>query len=845
MRGHDHMPPEDSAPSRSQGAPLRVRGPTPGESSDQWSATFDAIFDMVCLLDRDGTVVRCNRSMTEFLGRGSEELAGKKCYELMHGSRTFFERCPYQEMLRTGRRESFELALGDHWYQVTADPFFGERGEIVGAVHIVRDITERRRTDAALAERSRWLVAISDLAVDLAALPGDVDLGRFLGARLRELTGAVAVAFSEYDPKDRVLATRAIEFQPGAVKTLTRPLARRLTGTRSPVSEDDYREILASSNATRATLTEASFGAIPPAVDATVRKLLGVDRFIGVAYVIEGALYGTSVIALRQDVPDPPREELATFASLAAVSLRRRRAEVDLARQTEQIDTLFALSADILGITDTEGLIHRVSPAWEATLGHPVAETEGHAAYEFIHPDDVQKTREAITHLTKDRPLVDFVNRQRHRDGSYRLIEWSLTRFEGQLIIAAGRDITAKVEAEVQEETRRRRAAAELRRTSAYNRSLLEASLDPFVTIGPAGMITDVNEATVTATGRSREELVGTDFAEYFTEPERARASYRRVFRDGAVRDYPLEIRHRDGSLTSVLYNASPYRGSDGEVAGVFAAARDVGELKRAEEEIRALNAGLERRVAERTRELDAANRELQEFVYSVAHDLRTPLRAVDGFSLTVLEDYGDVIAEQGRSDLQRVRAAAQSMGQLIDALLSLSRVGRLDVQLAQVDLSAIARRVVARLRDADPARQVEIAVQDGLVVAGDVAILDIVLTNLLGNAWKFTSARPEAHIEFREVEHDDGRAFLVRDDGAGFDPAYVDKLFSPFQRLHAADEFPGTGVGLATVARVLEQLGGTWWAEGEVGNGAAFYFALPQTAARQGDQPPRASAGQ
>jgi light-regulated signal transduction histidine kinase (bacteriophytochrome) len=299
------------------------------------------------------------------------------------------------------------------------------------------------------------------------------------------------------------------------------------------------------------------------------------------------------------------------------------------------------------------------------------------------------------------------------------------------------------------------------------------------------------------------------------------------VFREGAVRDYPLEIRHRDGSLTEVLYNASTYRHTDGRVAGVFAAARDVGELKRAEAKVRALNAELEGRVEERTRELAAANRELQEFVYSVAHDLRTPLRAVDGFSLTVLEDYGDVIAGQGRADLERVRAAAQSMGELIDALLSLSRMGHIDVRLEPVDLSAIARRVTAELREAYPARRVEVVIEDGLEVVGDVALLDLVLENLLGNAWKFTSDRADARVEFRQTEHHGHRAFLVRDNGAGFDPAYVNKLFKPFQRLHTVEEFPGTGIGLATVARALERLGGSWWAEGEVGAGATFFFAL------------------
>jgi len=676
--------------SRDDGASPRALPEAPAE----WSATFDAMSDMVCLLDTGGNVLRCNRSMTELLGLDMDQVVGRKCYEVVHNSRTFFEGCPFLRMLRTGRRESFEMALGDRWYQVTAEPLRSD-GEIVGAVHIVRDITDRRLTEDALVERSRWLIAINALAVDLASLPGDADLGPFLAARLLSLTDGAAVAFSEYDSDDKALVTTSIEFRRGAVKALTGPLVRRLRRTRSPVSDETYARVLAGGQATMGSLTEVSFGAIPPAVDATVRKLLGVDRFVGVSYVVEGALCGTSMIALRTGTPEPPRDELETFASLAAVSLRRRRAEMDL------------------------------------------------------------------------------------------------------------------------------------RRTGAYNRSLIEASLDPLVTIGPDGLITDVNEATVGATGRTREELVGTDFADYFTEPDRARAGYEQVFREGAVRADPLEILRGDGGLVEVLYNAATYRDADGHVAGVFAAARDVGELKRAEEEIRALNTDLERRVEERTRELAAANRELQEFVYSVAHDLRSPLRAVDGFSLAVLEDYGDVIAEEGRADLQRVRAAAQSMGDLIDALLSLPRVGRGEVTLAQIDLSAVARRVIEERREADPDRVVEVTVEEGLVAESDAALVDVVLESLLGNAWKFTAGRPVAHIEFGALPVDGERTYFVRDDGAGFDQAYVHKLFTPFQRLHTAEQFPGTGIGLAAVARVLERLGGKFRAEGEVGRGATFYFTL------------------
>ena len=535
--------------------------------------------DMVCLLDRDGTVLRCNQSMLALLGLSADQATGKKCFELMHGSRTFFDGCPYREMLRTGQRESFELTMGERWYLVSADPLFDDAEEIVGAVHIVRDITDTVTAREALAEKSRWLSATNALAVDLASLTREADLAAFLAGRLRELTGASAVAFSQYEPDESVLVTRVIDVSAGTLRTVSAPLLRRLEGTRSPVDAETYEMILGGSHATHETLTQASFGAIPPAVDGIVRRLLGVDRFVGIAYVVEGQLYGTSVLALKAGLPEPPGELLESFAGLAAVSLRRRRAEQELQAKAVELDRLFSLSGDLLGVADTDGVIRHVNPAWETTLGYPLAEIEGSRILDLLHPDDRESTLAAIADLTEGRPLADFVNRQRHHDGSYRLIEWRITPL-GELLFAVGRDITARVESQAQEEERQRLAEDELRRASAYNRRLIEASLDPLVTIGPDGLIMDVNEATVAATGRSRDGLVGTDFANYFTEPAEARAVYELVFSKGAMRDYPLEIRHRDGHITAVLYNATTYRDADGEVTGVFAAARDVGELQ-------------------------------------------------------------------------------------------------------------------------------------------------------------------------------------------------------------------------------------------------------------------------
>lgn len=249
----------------------------------------------------------------------------------------------------------------------------------------------------------------------------------------------------------------------------------------------------------------------------------------------------------------------------------------------------------------------------------------------------------------------------------------------------------------------------------------------------------------------------------------------------------------------------------------------------------------LEQRVAERTRELEernvalrrnaaelqAANTELDAFAYSVSHDLRAPLRSVDGFSQVLLEDYAPRLDDAGRDSLQRVRAASQRMGTLIDDLLKLARVTRAELRTEVVDLSGIARDIAAELQRASPDRQVEFAIAPGLTTHGDTRLLRVVLDNLLRNSWKYTAKQPRPRIEFGVVSENGTRAFMVRDNGAGFDMKYSDKLFGVFQRLHSAAEFEGTGVGLATVRRIITRHGGRIWAEGAVDQGATFYFTV------------------
>ena len=360
-----------------------------------------------------------------------------------------------------------------------------------------------------------------------------------------------------------------------------------------------------------------------------------------------------------------------------------------------------------------------------------------------------------------------------------------------------------------------------------YAPSLIEASLDPLVTISPDGKITDVNEATVKVTGVARGKLIGTDFSNYFTEPEQAREGYQQVFARGMVTDYPLTIRHADGRLTDVLYNASVYRDSGGNILGVFAAARDITERKRAERALHTLNEMLEKRVRERTAELEAANTELEDFTYSVSHDLRSPLRHIDGFSRLVVEDFGGELSEEARGYLMRIREGTRQMGQLVDDLLKLARVGRRDLNVQLTGLDDLVAEAVSDLKGETVGRAIEWKVERLPYVECDAALMKQVFANLLSNAVKYTRPRTRATIEVGVRAENGKPAIFVRDNGVGFSMKYADKLFGVFQRLHRSEDFEGTGVGLASVQRIIHKHGGRVWAEAEVDRGATFYFTL------------------
>ena len=447
----------------------------------------------------------------------------------------------------------------------------------------------------------------------------------------------------------------------------------------------------------------------------------------------------------------------------------------------------------------------------------------GPAGVLSIPEDELARTYDSIIASGKPSMAVEML-RQRN-DGSQVWIELrreAQRSEDGWVIITMVRDITE------------RKMVSDALAESDRRFSDMMANIDLVsIVIDPESRIIYCNDYFLALTGWHREELLGEQFVDLMI-PADLRDEVRDVHSAmvddlPAARHHENEILTRSGERRLIRWSNTVLRSASGEMLGTASIGEDITERKRAEDEVLRLNADLERRVIKRTAALEAANNELEAFDYSISHDLKAPIRHIDGFSTMLIEEYGDRLDERGRSCLQRIQGAAHRMEQLVDDLLSLSLVSRGEMNRKEVDLSALAQQVCAGLRQVEPGRDVDCVVASGLTAHADAGLMRIVLENLIGNAQKFSAGRSGTKIEFGSVTAESGPVYFVRDNGVGFDAAYADKLFAPFQRLHAQNEFTGTGIGLATVRRIIARHGGKVWAEGVVNQGATIHFTLPR----------------
>ena len=380
--------------------------------------------------------------------------------------------------------------------------------------------------------------------------------------------------------------------------------------------------------------------------------------------------------------------------------------------------------------------------------------------------------------------------------------------------------------------TERFRMEERVRQERDRARTYLDIAGVILIVINGDQTISLINKKGCEVLGYPEREIVGRNWFDHFLPPA-SREETKKVFsRLMAGEIAPVEYHEnavvtRAGDERLIAWHNQILADASGRIYASMSSGEDITERRQAEDEIRRLNAELERRVKDRTIQLASSNKELEAFVYSVSHDLRAPLRSIDGFSLALLEEYGGRLDERGRHYLDRVRSAAGQMGLEIEDLLKLSRLTRSDMIFADVNLTRLVEKIAAELKESRPERAADWIIAPGVTAEGDARLLEVALRNLLENAWKFTSKHPSARIEFGVRERDGQPVYFVRDDGAGFDNAFAGKLFGVFQRLHRFEEFEGTGVGLAMVQRIIRRHGGSVWADGAVERGAAFYFTL------------------
>jgi PAS domain S-box-containing protein len=758
------------------------------ESERRWVTTLASIGDAVMAADSSGRVTFLNPMAAVLTGWQPEDALGQPIQNVFHivNEQT---RAPVEDIVNRVLKGGLAFGPANHTALLAKDgreiliadsvaPIFEEDGAIVGAVLVFHDITESKQAE----ETRARLAAIIESSGD-AIISKDLD----------------GIILSWNQSAERIFGYSAEEIV-GQPITLIIPPDRH-------AEETELLERLRHGHH------------IDHFETVRLRKGGGhVDVSVTTSPVCDaaGAVFGISTIA--RDIT------------------ARKQMEAALRRQASLID----LTPDVFTTRHLDGTFTYWNRGAEALYGWSKDEAVGqrsHSLFQTRFPQDLKEIDEQLRrtgswsgeliHRTKDGRTIVVQSR------------W-LAQFDahGEVaeVLESNADITARKQAEQQLRELNQKLNQKLEDRVHQRTAELEAALvdrlqseQRFITLAnfvpqfvwmctPDGLNVYFNQRWVEYTGLTLEESYGKGWNTPFHPDDKQTAwdAWNRATQTGENYHVESRLRAADGSYRWFLMLGEALRDAEGSIVQWFGTCTDIADLKQAEDALRESQRGLE-----------DVNKELQSFSYSVSHDLRGPLRTMDGFSQALLEDHSQHLDEKGRHYVTRIRTAAQRMGRLIDDLLQLSRLTRVEMRVKPVDLSAIALAVIGELRDSEPGRNVEVQIEPGLETRGDPGLLQVALQNLLSNAWKFTSRREHAVIEFGRVNGQPDSAFFVRDNGAGFDMQYADHLFSPFQRLHADEEFKGTGIGLATVQRIIRRHSGRIWAEAAEEQGATFYFQL------------------
>lgn len=721
--------------------------------------------------DKNIRSLRLSKNYEQMLGMPLQKALGKTMDELFPSDLAKRMVADDLRILNEGQRVQVVEELNDHVYETTKFPIFKD-GKPEMLAGFTLDITDRVRAEQALRDNGQFLSSLLR-AIPVAVFFKDRE-GRYLGCNnvFTEITG--------FSP-EAIRGKTVHELWPGELAEI--------------YHRKDLELMQSKEHQTYEFKLRDKEGRLRPVIYAK-------DVFLDASGEVAG------MVGAFLDISD------------------RKHAEDELRRSLEWNRAILTAQPDLLFVIDSNLIFLECIASDPSRLMHPPQKVIGSPVHQILPAYLAELTAQKVraTIQTGQMQIYDY---SLEVGGEILFFESRMTPLNQDSVLVLVRDVTDS-----------RRAEQALRESEKRFRVLFENA-----GVGVAQGDTNtrrflrVNQRYCDIVGYARHEMEGLDFAE-ITYPEDLPKNLELLeqLKRGEIQEFTLEKRYlrKDGSLVWVLLTVSPLWNPGEPPSTHITVARDITEQKRAEyalryseAELRRLNSELERRVEERTAQLQLANSELEAFAYSVSHDLRAPLRAIDGFSRILLEDYADDFKPAARELLERVRSANHNMSQLVDALLGLSRMTRAAMYREQVDLTGLARSILESLQETSPERKAQFHIQEQVLAEGDPRLLRVVMENLLGNAWKFTSRQEQARIEFGTQTIAGEIIYFVRDNGAGFNPLYADKLFGPFQRLHRADEFEGTGIGLATVQRIVRRHGGRIWAESEPGKGATFYFVL------------------
>ncbi len=744
------------------------------DSEKQYRTLVDNLpHHCVFLKDTHSRYVSCNRTYAELLGVEPGEVAGRGAEEFHPQHLADKYRSDDLRIMASGQTETFEET---HWHegrevfiQMVKTPVRDAEGNVTGVLGIFWDVTEQKRAAHELLESQLQLAEGERLA-------------RLGSWRWEAASGRLRWSDGMY----RIFGVEKGRFEPTYETVL------------AAVPEPDC-------TALRQAVTDLTQRAEPVHLEHAIIRGDGERRIVHVQM-------------------KPVKGEDGGLVGLVGTDLditERRKIEDALQSAHDQLEGIFSNIHVQIACLDVQFNYLRVNPSYAACYGRPPEFFTGLNLLDLVDGQKATLLREAVR---RGQMVSAHADPFPHpcccgsEGGCY--LDWTLYPIKDDGGELSGFLFTAI------DVTPRKVAQDALVESERKYRALMENASDAILVSDAGGRFVDANRRAEALLGYPKEELLelGPEAIHPAERREVVRAVFRELDEKGATLHEHVVVR-KDGQLVPVEVAGTRIRCGEGDLyLGNF---RDISERKRIERELQQHREHLELLVEQRTRELRAMNKELESFSYSVSHDLRAPLRAINGFSMALVEDCYDHLDDQGRDYIQRIRGATNRMSELIDGLLNLSQVIRRDLNWTEVDLSNVAVEMARMLHGSDPRRDVEWRIDPTITVQGDLTLLRLLLQNLLGNAWKFTAGRSHAVVEFGRETLEGRDVYYVRDNGVGFEMQYAHKLFQPFQRLHGQEEYEGTGIGLATVRRIVQRHGGRVWAEGEPGKGATVYFSL------------------